>query len=176
LITSASLPRLARIVETFSDLGVRAFLFWLFSRDGFAGDELRELLPDLREVAPHLEAAFDAARARRVAAYSLHTPPCVLGARYRKFYRHSGTLRVLVVPPGGPPFMAEESPMEGGAYVPGCARCVERKRCLGPRADYLAVHGAAAFVPLGRGKPARPDRAVRERAGRPGKRRSSAVR
>ncbi|MBI5499291.1 MAG: radical SAM protein [Deltaproteobacteria bacterium] len=148
MITTRSERHLPRIVERFSSLGAQAFLFRLFSRHGFDGDELSDLLPDLRDVAPHLEAAFDAATGLGVEASSLHTPPCVLRAPYRERYRHAGDWNVLVVPPGGPPFLAAQTPMEGGAYLPGCAACAARKRCLGPRADYLAVRGGAAFVPL----------------------------
>jgi pyruvate-formate lyase-activating enzyme len=154
LITSRSVAHLARIVERFAGLGVRAFVFWLFSRHGFAGDELCELLPDLREVAPRLGEAFAAATELERDASSLHTPPCTLAARDRRRYRHAGDWNVLVVPPGGPAFMADDVPMEGGAFLPGCARCTARPRCLGPRADYLAVHGGTAFVPLRRPAPA----------------------
>ncbi|MBI5489707.1 MAG: radical SAM protein [Deltaproteobacteria bacterium] len=148
MITTRSARHLPRIVEQFAKRGAQAFLFRLFSRHGLEGDELTELLPDLREVAPHLEAAFDTATELGVGASSLHTPPCVLRPAYRDRYRHARDWNVLVVPPGGPPFLAARTPMEGGAYLPGCAACSSRNRCLGPRADYLAVRGDAAFVPL----------------------------
>jgi MoaA/NifB/PqqE/SkfB family radical SAM enzyme len=150
LLTTRSLPQLARIVECFAGLGARAFLFRLLSRHGFDGDDGLALLPDLRAVAPRLAEAFARADARGLAASSLHTPPCTLGPGDRSRYRHAGDWNVLVVPPGGPPFMAADTPMEGGAFLPGCARCTARPQCLGPRADYLAAHGGDAFVPLGR--------------------------
>ncbi len=152
LITARTAARLAAIVQRFAALGASAFLFRLFSRYGLKGVELRELVPDLRDVAGPLEAAFDAARALGAEVSSLHTPPCVLRAAYRTAYRHAGDWNVLVVPPGGPPFPSRESPMEGGAYLPSCARCALRRRCLGPREDYLAVRGSAAFVPVARAR------------------------
>jgi len=110
--------------------------------------DLRELLPRMSDLVPHLERAFAAADRLKVKASSFHTPPCVLAEAYRDRYVHSGTWDLLVVPPGAEPFMAECSPMEGGAYLDGCASCRLRPDCLGPRADYLEIHGPDEFRPL----------------------------
>jgi len=54
------------------------------------------------------------------------------------------------VVPEGQPFMAEDSPIEGGVYLEGCASCAARPDCLGLRADYLAARGEHEFVPIPR--------------------------
>jgi hypothetical protein len=140
--------QLAEIVSHFADLGIRGFTFWVVSLHGLDQDRMRKWLPTLSTVGERLESAFDRARAAQVEATSLHTPPCVLAPGYREHYRHAGRWRLLVVVPGGEPFRAEESPMEGGEYLPSCDRCSAHSSCLGLRADYLAVYGGDEFEPI----------------------------
>jgi pyruvate-formate lyase-activating enzyme len=148
LITTRSVPHLARAVEHFASRGVVSFTFWLVSLWGLDAGQGVEWLPSLRAVEPELGRAFEHAEALGVQATSLHTPPCVMPERHRHRYVHAGRYRLLVVTPGQEPFMGEQSPMEGGVYLDGCARCRERENCLGLRADYLRVHGADEFVPI----------------------------
>ena len=148
LITTGSMEDLSGIVERLAGLGVSALTFWLVSLHGLSESDCARWLPSLSDLAPHLELAFDRARALGLEATSLHTPPCVLSPPYRRFYRHAGDYRLLVVVPGGEPFMAEESPMEGGVYPQACQGCGLRADCLGLRADYLSVHGDAGIEPI----------------------------
>jgi hypothetical protein len=149
LLTTLCLPHLLAMVEGLADLGLSELTFWLLSTHGLDEARLGALVPAMAVLVPALEAALDRAAARGLSASSWHTPPCVLDAPYRDRYRPCSRLELLVVPPGAPPFRAETSPMEGGAYLEGCARCAARAGCLGPRADYLRLHGPEAFRPLG---------------------------
>lgn len=149
LITSLSAPRLAEAVERFAGLGVSGFTFWLTSLFGMQGKGLEALVPRMTELMPGLEAAFGAADRAGAAATTLHTPPCVLKPGYRKRYVHSGTWRLFVITPGSEPFAAEESPIEGGVYLEGCAECSLRSNCLGLRKDYLELFGPEEFSPVG---------------------------
>jgi MoaA/NifB/PqqE/SkfB family radical SAM enzyme len=148
LISSRSITGLHEIVELLAPRGVENFAFWLFSLHGTDDLNLRELLPRMSELVPHLERALAAADGLGVKASSFHTPPCVLTENFRDRYVHSGNWNLLVVPPGSEPFMAELSPMEGGAYLEGCAGCRLRPDCLGPRADYLDIYGPDEFRPF----------------------------
>jgi MoaA/NifB/PqqE/SkfB family radical SAM enzyme len=148
LVTTRSLPELADVVTRFAPLGVTAFRFWHVSLHGLDATRFREWVPRMTEVTVELERAFDAADATGVEATTYHTPPCVLPARHRGRYQHAGHWRLLVVVPGSEPFMAEQSPMEGGTYLETCGHCSARSGCLGLRADYLAVHGGEEFTGL----------------------------
>jgi len=148
LITTLSLPGLADAVERFAALGVNRFTFWLASRFGMEGQGIDDLLPRMTDLLPSLESAFQAADRAGVAATTLHTPPCVLKPQYRRRYVHSGTWRLSVVTPGSEPFAAEESPIEGGVYLEGCAGCAMRPDCLGLRRDYLDLFGPDEFSPV----------------------------
>lgn len=148
LVTSRSMNDLATIVEFLAPRDVGVFTFWLFSLHGLDDPAMAGLLPRMRELVPPLERAFSVADRLRVQANSLHTPPCVLSREFRKRYVHSRRWELLVVPPGGQPFMAEQSPMEGGAYLESCQGCRLRSDCLGPRADYLTVYGPGEFEPI----------------------------
>ena len=106
------------------------------------------MMPKMEMAVHHLQDAFDKADQLGVTATSWHTPPCVLPARFRMRYVHSGTLDLMVVTPGSEPFWAQDSPMEGGAYLEGCAACSARPDCLGPRRDYLDLFGPEEFSPI----------------------------
>ncbi|MDI7269113.1 MAG: hypothetical protein QME96_14080, partial [Myxococcota bacterium] len=98
-----------------------------------------------------LRKAFAAAQAGGLDATSLHTPPCALAPEDRERYLHAGHYRLLVVVPGSPPFLAEESPMECGEHPPAlCRACAARKDCLGVRAEQLRLHGTGNLVPVSR--------------------------
>ncbi len=148
LITTRSMPGLADAVERFAETGLIAFTFWLVSLHGLDQERDAGWLPCLADLKPHLQRAFDRADTLGVEATSLHTPPCALDPPYRSRYKHSGTWRLLVVTPGNEPFMAEESPIEGGVYFESCRECSRRLDCLGLRADYLDLHGDTSLDPL----------------------------
>jgi MoaA/NifB/PqqE/SkfB family radical SAM enzyme len=148
LITTLSLPGLADAVERFADLGLSRFTFWLASRFGMEGRGIEDLLPRMTDLVPHLESAFRAADRYGAAATTLHTPPCVLKPDYRGRYLHAGTWKLQVITPGSEPFAAEDSPIEGGVYLEGCAGCTMRPDCLGLRKDYLDHFGPDEFSPV----------------------------
>jgi len=148
LITTLSMPGLADAVERFAALGLCRFTFWLASRFGMESEGIEDLLPRMTDLMPHMESAFQAADRAKVAATTLHTPPCVLKPEYRKRYVHSGTWKLNVITPRSEPFAAEESPIEGGVYPEGCAACALRPDCLGLRRDYLDLFGAEEFSPV----------------------------
>ncbi len=148
LVSTRNLEELPAIVERFAKLGVSRFLFWSVSLHGLDPDRLASWVPSLSKTASGLEAAFERAEERSVEAFTLHVPPCFLAPRYRDRYRHAGLWRLLVVVPGGEPFMAESSPMEGGVYVEACHSCAVRSNCLGLRADYLSLHGRDEVSPI----------------------------
>ena len=148
LMTAQSAGRLAAAVERFAGLGLARFYFWLVSLHGLDAQQQAHRLPTMTALVPQLQRALERAEALDLDATTLHTPPCVLPPRHRRRYVHAGSWRLLVVTPGSEPFRAEESPMEGGVYLPSCAACAWRQRCLGLRADYLKVHGGDEFSPL----------------------------
>ena len=148
LITAQSAGQLAEAVERFAELGLAHFYFWLVSLHGLDEGQHSHRLPTMTALVPQLQRALERAEAQKIDATTLHTPPCVLAPKYRRRYVHAGTWRLLVVTPGNEPFRAEESPMEGGVFLTGCAACAWRQRCLGLRADYLKVHGGDPFAPL----------------------------
>jgi MoaA/NifB/PqqE/SkfB family radical SAM enzyme len=148
LVTTRSASGLTAIVERFSELGVKTFSFWWVSLHGLDSESLRDWLPRFTDAVPELERALSRARALDIQATTFHTPPCVLSPTHRHRYRHSKSWRLLVFVPGQAPFLAEDSPMEGGAYVAACARCAARANCLGPRSDYVAEHGSDEFAAL----------------------------
>lgn len=148
LITSHSMTRLAEAVERFAGLGVNRFTFWLASLFGMQGKGLEPLVPRMSDLMPYLEAAFEAADRVGAAATTLHTPPCLLKPEYRGRYLHAGTWKLSVITPGSEPFAAEDSPIEGGVYLEGCAGCSLRSGCLGLRNDYLEFFGPEEFAPV----------------------------
>jgi MoaA/NifB/PqqE/SkfB family radical SAM enzyme len=148
LISTESATGLGKMVRSFSSLGIDRFTFWLTSAHGTNDPQATGLVPRMRDLTPHLQAAFEAADEVGATATSWHTPPCVLAEEYRDRYVPARTLDLIVAGPGMTPFMAEDSPMEGGVYLQGCARCRLRPGCLGLRKDYLDLHGDAEFAPI----------------------------
>jgi hypothetical protein len=148
LMTRNNQARLAAIVELYAGLGISRFNFWLVSGHGLPVRVRSAWIPRMRDLAGHLEAAFRTAKRLEVEAVTLHTPPCVLPAPWRSRYVHSGAWDLVVIPPGGDPFRAEASPMEGGVFLPGCRQCTSRTDCLGLRADYLDLFGGDEFTPI----------------------------
>ncbi|MBN1774394.1 MAG: radical SAM protein [Deltaproteobacteria bacterium] len=152
LLTTPLLPHLPGLVEDLARRGVERLTFWLVSLHGAPDDDaVTRLVPPLGGLRTPLRKAFARAEARGLAATSLHTPPCSLAAEDHDRYLHSAKYRLLVVVPGNAPFLAQESPMEGGEYpVEPCGKCAVRKDCLGLRTDQLRLFGAAGLEPIAR--------------------------
>ena len=148
-MTSATVDHLARAVDAWAAVGLSAFTFWLVSLHGLDAEENAGQVPTMTELLPGLVGALERAAALGLEAATLHTPPCVLPPEHRGSYRHAGEWNLLVVTPGSEGFRAEDSPMEGGEYLEGCAGCSWRKRCIGLRRDYLDLHGGEEFRPIG---------------------------
>ncbi|MBW1810912.1 MAG: radical SAM protein [Deltaproteobacteria bacterium] len=148
LITKENLTGLAACIEFFAGLGIKRFYFWLFSLHGLDFEANKKHLPSFSEIRPRLEAAFETAARLQVEATSFHTPPCILSPEFQDRYVHSGSLDLAVITPGSQPFMAEDSPMEGGQFLTGCAKCIIRPNCLGLRKDYLDLFGPEEFKAL----------------------------
>ncbi len=132
--------------------GVERFRVWSLSAADDASEEVRAEVPRLSAVARAVARCLAENPALPPGALaSLHTPVCVLPQEARGARFSARALGLLVVNPGGHAFRLEDSPMEGGLYLPGCAQCSERPTCGGLRRDYLALHGGGEFVPLERG-------------------------
>jgi len=74
-------------------------------------------------------------------------PPCTLGADLAASRFFAADLDLEIVNPGQHRFWLEKSPMEGGTFLPDCAKCPARARCLGIRSSYLERYGSAEFAP-----------------------------
>jgi MoaA/NifB/PqqE/SkfB family radical SAM enzyme len=158
LLTVPLLPHLADLVQELARRGAKGLTFWLVSLHGLPDDAaLIRLIPPLGGLRAPLREAFARTQACGLDATSMHTPPCALAPEDRDRYLHAGRYRLLVVVPGGQPFMAEESPMERGLFPKQpCRGCAARKDCLGLRADQLRLHGTAKLTPVPRVRRRRP--------------------
>lgn len=151
MVTRSNAHEIPAMVTQNVARGVGRFRVWMLSAvDAAQGDPaVVAEVPTMREVAPRVvEALAHVDPDDPEALLSLHTPPCVLpdeGQRARFF---APSLGLRVVNPGGHAFRLEESPIEGGHFLPGCAGCRYRPRCNGPRRDYVALHGPDEFVPV----------------------------
>ena len=150
LLTRSTLLDLAALVSWYGLRGVKRFDLWLLSAADTNDLAVKGEVPTFAEIVPPLRAAAANAAVAGVALFSLHTPPCTLPADLRALYAPTASLGLRVVGPDGRGFAVEDSSFEGGAFVAACAPCRERGRCGGPRADYLAIHGDAAFSTLER--------------------------
>ncbi len=146
LVYRGNAAEVPAMVARYTPLGVAAYRVWLLSST--EGDVV-EHVPRIADVMPHLSAARALGLSTREDFItSLHTPPCTVPARDAAMRFYAPDLALRVSNPGGHEFRLEASPMEGGRYLEGCARCVHRPRCGGLRDDYLAAHGAQEFVPV----------------------------
>lgn len=150
LLYRSNARELPDIVSEHIPLGLKRFRVWLLAvSDPESDPEAATESPRIAEVMPHL--ALAAARlppdAPADALVSLHTPPCTVPAEHARLRFFAPELGLRVVNPGGHAFMLEDSPMEGGAYLPRCAGCALRPRCNGPRSSYLARYGDDEFRP-----------------------------
>lgn len=147
LLYRSNAHELPDIVGDHIPLGLKRFRVWMLTA---TDPDARDEAPRFGDVTPHLPIALtrlppDAAPD---ALISLHTPPCTLPAGCERARFYAPDLALRVVNPDGRAFMLEDSPMEGGAFLPGCAGCALRPRCNGPRRDYLDRFGPEGFVPL----------------------------
>lgn len=150
LVYAENAPELPEIVRTLHARGVGRFQLWLFSTAASGGaPDLAARMPRIADVMPHLMAAVRLGLSDRPDFItSLHTPPCTVPPALHGVLFDPAALGLLVANPGGHRFRLEESPIEGGQYLAGCARCQHRPVCGGLRADYLARHGADEFRPV----------------------------
>ena len=148
LLTRSAAGDLPEIVPFYAARGVGSFCLWLLSAADSTEASVASEVPRIADLVPALTLAQAAARAAGVPLTSLHTPPCTLPSELRSIFTPARDLSLLVVGPDGRPFALETSSFEGGAFLDGCARCSERDRCGGPRADYVRIHGATELTPL----------------------------
>jgi MoaA/NifB/PqqE/SkfB family radical SAM enzyme len=150
LLARSTLGDLPETVSFFAARGVRRFVLWLLSAADVRDAETVREVPSFAEIVPTLRVAHERAQTAGVALESLHTPPCTLPPELRSVFSPASSLGLVVAGPDGRVFALERSSFEGGAFVPACDGCDERGRCGGPRADYLRIHGAAAFSAIHR--------------------------
>lgn len=151
LIYRSNLAELPDMVGDHIPLGLKRFRVWLLAVSDPEGDpEAAAESPRIAEVMPALTRALAhlPPDAPPDALVSLHTPPCTIPEEHARLRFFAPTLGLRVVNPGGHAFMLEDSPMEGGAFLPRCARCALRPQCNGPRSSYLARYGDDEFRPV----------------------------
>ncbi len=148
LLTRSTLPNLPDIVPFYAARGVTSFVLWLLSAADVHDDEVDREVPSFSDVVEPLALAAARAATLGVSLRSLHTPPCTLPPELRALFLPAASLELTVTGPDGRSFPLEASSFEGGAFLEACAACAERARCGGPRADYLRIHGPAAFAPI----------------------------
>ncbi|MBI5515106.1 MAG: radical SAM protein [Deltaproteobacteria bacterium] len=148
LVYASSMARLPELVRAFLPRGVRRFHLWLLTAAPDAPPEVTRELPRVRDLVPYLEAARAVEPSRPDLVTVLHTAPCTLPASLRGCLVRASDWGMLVANPGGYTFRLEDSPMEGGRYLPGCARCALRGACAGAREDYLGAFGDEEFAPV----------------------------
>lgn len=146
-----NLDELPTMVRDAFDRGATRVRVWALSAADLAHDPaVRAEVPRLTALAAALARACEALPpdAPPDALVSLHNPPCTLPLAHRERLRFfAPELALRIEDPSGRGFMLEDSPLEGGAFLPACATCAERPRCNGPRRDYRAIHGDAEFIP-----------------------------
>jgi cyclic pyranopterin phosphate synthase len=150
-ITASNAPELPAMVSLGVSWGMRRFRVWLLSAVDATRDDPEVLaeVPRMQDVVPALVAAMEAhAETGPDFLVSLHTPACVLPASLHGALFDAAAFGMRVVNPGGHAFDLADSPIEGGHFLPGCARCRHRPGCNGLRRDYLAVHGESEFRPV----------------------------
>ena len=150
LVYRSNLAELCDVVRGYHGLGLSRFRLWLLSVAA-SGAEPRELAGEVPRIS-ELVKEIVRARAlglseRRDFLTSLHTPPCTVPASHRACLFHAASFDLVVSNQGGDEFRLEQSPIEGGSYLERCQSCRLRAHCGGPRADYVALHGDAEFVP-----------------------------
>lgn len=146
LVYRGNAAEIPAMVARYTPLGLAAYRVWLLSStDG----DVTEHVPRIADVTPHLTAARALGLSTRADFItSLHTPACTLPEADHAMLFSAADLALRVSNPGGHEFLLESSPMEGGRYLEGCARCRHRPRCGGLRDDYLAAHGGGEFDPV----------------------------
>ena len=121
-------------IASLASVGVRRFALWLVSLTDHNRGNVHQL-PRLTEIAPHLTAAFGAARRGGYEVVALHVPRCLLPG-YEDHVRHPGADLVTVVTPDDV-FDLADSRLGGGVKPEGCAGCIFADRYPGLRHDYV---------------------------------------
>jgi hypothetical protein len=148
LVTRSTAPTLSATVARYAQRGVKKLSLWLLSAADSRDPAVLAEVPSITAITPFLRGAQAEARRAGAVVESFHTPPCALPEDVRGLFVPASSLGLLVVDPSEQPFDVEGSPVEGGAYLPGCGTCSKRTACPGPRADYLALHGPGEMIPL----------------------------
>lgn len=149
LLYRRNLAELPAMVGTFRGLGVRRFNLWSLHADRAAPPAVQRETFSAHDLVPHLVAAMDAhPDAAPDFVTALHVPACALPPSHRRARFNPRDLDLLVTNPGGHHFRLEASPMEGGVYLDGCARCALRSDCNGLRAADLDRFGPDGFDPV----------------------------
>jgi hypothetical protein len=148
LVYRETAPEIPAMVRAYTPRGIGHYRLWLLSVADDASEEVRREVPRIADVVPYITAAMDLGlSSREDFITSLHTPPCTVPESHHRALFHAPDLAMRVANPGGQSLWLEDSPMEGGGYLPGCTGCVHRPRCGGPRRDYLEVYGPGEFIP-----------------------------
>lgn len=149
LVYASSVHDLPAIVAGFRARGLARFRVWLLSAAVSRDPAVHAEVPRIADAVAQIGSAMDAAASDDPEfLVSLHTPACTLPPRHRHAAFDPAAYGLLVVNPGGHAFRLEESPIEGGHYLAGCAACTFRSRCGGVRRDYVARYGSAEFLPI----------------------------
>jgi cyclic pyranopterin phosphate synthase len=150
LLAGSTAPHLDETVAFFADRGVKRFALWLLYAGDVGADaaDVAREVPRIAEIVSAIERAARVAREREVELVSFHTPPCTLPHELRWIWQPAQELDMQVVDPGGRAFPLETSAYEGSGHIEACAGCSAQRRCGGPRADYLRLHGGGEFGAL----------------------------
>jgi MoaA/NifB/PqqE/SkfB family radical SAM enzyme len=149
LVYKRNVDDIPAMVRTYFEQGVERFSFWLLSVTGAADPTIAAEVPRISDVVRAIGEAMDLGLSDKPDFItSLHTPPCTVPPERRACLFFAADLGLYITNPGGFRFMLEESPIEGGTYLPSCDRCSFRSRCSGARADYVAIYGSSELEPV----------------------------
>ena len=149
LLYEENTPYLKEIIQHFEGLGVVHFNLWhlsLYGADEAQTRDLSQRVPRMAHVAENLVGLGDTTwKNTEPTVTALHLPPCSLPSSHWHMLFQAATLGLVVADPGGHTFRLEQSPFEGGVYLPRCESCAARDICDGLRDDYLKIFGDDEF-------------------------------
>ncbi len=149
LLYRSNLHELPEMVQRYFALGLTRFNVWQLSTADDAAAELRDEVPRYTELVSALLQASDLGLSTEPDFItSLHTPPCTVPESHHRMLFRAADLDLWVANPGDSGFFLEESPIEGGVFLAGCADCRFRASCGGTRRDYLRIFGDDEIRPV----------------------------
>jgi molybdenum cofactor biosynthesis enzyme MoaA len=149
LLYRSNVDELPEMVRFFQAEGVARFHLWMLSGAVQTGEDVSDEVPRMADVVRNIHRTLALGLSDQPGFLdSLHTPACVLDGAAARCLFSAAALDMIVANPGGFRFRLEQSPIEGGTYMPRCASCRHRAACPGVRADYVARFGDAEFQPL----------------------------